>query len=96
VEHKRRPLIEAVRREAGRRRAGAKQVGKGARKRGFPLLFLLLLQLRRRQIYLRDAKNEVVRIVTIQGSQIADSQSLAKAKKNDPEYKPISRTKYTY
>jgi hypothetical protein len=34
--------------------------------------------------------------VTIQGSQIADSQSLARDKKNDPEYKPISRTKYTY
>jgi hypothetical protein len=34
--------------------------------------------------------------VTIQGSQIVDSQSLAKDKKNDPEYKPISRTKYTY
>jgi hypothetical protein len=35
-------------------------------------------------------------IVTVQGSQVVDSQSLAKAKKNDPEYKPISRTKYTY
>jgi hypothetical protein len=34
--------------------------------------------------------------VTIHGSQVVDSQSLAKAKKNDPEYKPISRTKYTY
>jgi hypothetical protein len=40
--------------------------------------------------------NKLATNVTIQGSQIVDSQSLAKAKKNDPEYKPISRTKYTY